>query len=204
MDYKWLMSRFDGRINRARYWLATLIILGAMISALLLLAVICLGAGIPTGPLTINVIGVSASFDLVTDAGDNVSPLPQVISSLLTLVYAWFYAAVSIKRLHDRNKSGWWLIPFVAATGLYSQFGHWLGGSWAAVVVGFAVSAAFIWGTFEMFFVRGTCGPNRFGSDPLAPVAAAKTQLRWDQQSEMEFVPHSAGPSPGAHVKRGA
>ena len=202
MDYKWLLFRFEGRIGRARYWLATLIILGSMIAALLVLAVAAGIFGIATGPLTINVIGISASFDLGTDdTAAKMSPLPQIVSNLLTLVFAWFYAAVSIKRLHDRNKSGWWMIPFVAATGLYGQFGHWLGGSWAAVLVGLAVSTAFIWGMVEMAFVKGTNGPNRFGPDPLAP---RETARRWDQQSELEFVPHSAGPSPGAHVKRGA
>jgi hypothetical protein len=48
---------------------------------------------------------------------------PQIVIIPMTLVFAWFYAAASIKRLHDRNKSGWWMIPFVAATGLYGQFG---------------------------------------------------------------------------------
>jgi uncharacterized membrane protein YhaH (DUF805 family) len=62
MDYKRFLFRFEGRINRARYWLATLVILCSMISVLLLLAAICLVFGIPTGPLTINIIGISASL----------------------------------------------------------------------------------------------------------------------------------------------
>ena len=41
MGYKWLLSRFDGRIGRARYWLATLIIMGAMVSGLRLLSSAC-------------------------------------------------------------------------------------------------------------------------------------------------------------------
>jgi len=196
MGYKRVLSRFEGRIGRARYWLATLIILGSMIAALLVLALVASIFGTATGPLTINVIGISASFDLgADDTAVKAGLLPQVISSLLTLVFAWFYAAASIKRLHDRNKSGWWMIPFVAATGLYGQFGHWLGGSWAAVLVGLAVSIAFIWGVVEMAFVKGTKGPNRFGPDPLALV---DTGPRWDQQSELELVPHSAAPSAGA------
>jgi hypothetical protein len=34
----------------------------------------------------------------------------------------WVYFAMSIKRLHDRDKSGWWMVPFFAAPGLYNQF----------------------------------------------------------------------------------
>jgi uncharacterized membrane protein YhaH (DUF805 family) len=202
MDYKWLLFRFEGRINRARYWLATLVILGSMLFALLLQAAICLGFGIPTGPLNINIIGISASFQLADEEVTSKAGLfPQIATTLMMLLFAWCYAAVSIKRLHDRDKSGWWMIPFVAASGVYGQFGDGLGGSWTAAFLGLAVFVAFIWGVVEMYFLKGSSGPNRFGPDPLAPI---DTRPRWNQQSELEFVPYSAGPSPGAHVKRGA
>jgi uncharacterized membrane protein YhaH (DUF805 family) len=194
MDAKRLLFRFEGRTGRARYWLATLIILGSMISALLALVAICLGFGIPTGPLTINLIGISASFQL--DDNDAAAGLfPHLANILLTLVFAWFYAAASIKRLHDRDKSGWWMVPFIVATGLYSGFGARLGGSWAAVAVGIAVYIAFIWGLVEMYFLKGTHGPNRFGGDPLTPRDTAPS---WDQDRELELVPHRAGPPAGA------
>ncbi|MGY4433026.1 hypothetical protein ACVWWO_005503 [Bradyrhizobium sp. F1.13.1] len=59
-----------------------------------------------------------------------------------------------------------------------------------------------------MFIVPGTSGGNRFGADPLAKVesgsAPAPPAARsWDQQSEIEFVPPSASPPGGMHVKRG-
>ena len=51
--------------------------------------------------------------------------------------------AVAIKRYHDRDKSGWWililLIPIVE----------------------------FIWYVVELGFLPGTPGPNRYGPDPL-------------------------------------
>jgi len=202
MDAKWLLFRFEGRIGRARYWLAVLIILGLMVLALVSLAFICLIFGIPTGPLSINLVGVSASFQL--DDSDTGALFPRLAALLMTLVFAWFFAVASIKRLHDRNKSGWWMIPFVVAPGLYGQFGDRLGDSYAAAFVGLAVSIAFIWGFVEMYWLKGTHGPNRFGPDPLAPVSrSAHIASRWDQHSELEFVPHSAGPSPVSHVKRG-
>jgi uncharacterized membrane protein YhaH (DUF805 family) len=196
MDYKRFLFRFEGRINRARYWLATLVILCSMISVLLLLAAICLVFGIPTGPLTINIIGISASFQLSDDdVASKAGLFPQIVTVLTTLVFAWFYAAASMQRLHDRNKSSWWMVPFVAATGLYGQLGDRLDGSWAAVLVGLAVIIFFIWGLVEMYCLKGTCGPNRFGPGPLAP---RDTRPRWDQHSELELVPHRAGPSAGA------
>ncbi len=201
MDYKWLLFRFEGRINRGRYWLTTLGIMCSMMFALFLLHTICLALGIPTGPLKIDIVGISASFS-GDDTASKAELFPRIVIAAMTLVFAWFYAAASIRRLHDRNRSGWWMIPLVVATSVHDgHFGDWLGGSWTAALIELAAFIALIWGLVEMCFLKGTSGPNRFGPDPLAPV---DSRPRWDQQSELEFVPHSAGPSPGAHVKRGA
>ena len=51
---------------------------------------------------------------------------------------------VYIKRFHDRDKSGWWvLLNLVPVIG-------WL------------------WALIDNGFLRGTDGPNRFGENPLA------------------------------------
>jgi uncharacterized membrane protein YhaH (DUF805 family) len=200
MDYARFLFRFDGRINRAKYWLATLIILCCMTFVLVLLAALAAVFGIG-GPLAIDLVGISASIQFSDDdVPAKASPFPQIVTMPMAFFFAWCYAAVSIKRLHDRNKSGWWMVPFIVATGLYGQFADRLGGSWAAVFLGLAVFIFFLWGLVEMYCLKGTRGPNRFGADPLAP---RDTAPRWDQQSELEFVPHSAGPSAGPHVKRG-
>jgi uncharacterized membrane protein YhaH (DUF805 family) len=49
MDAKWFVLRFEGRINRARYWLTAFILLCSMVSALMLLATISKIFGIATG-----------------------------------------------------------------------------------------------------------------------------------------------------------
>jgi uncharacterized membrane protein YhaH (DUF805 family) len=202
---------FNGRVNRARYWLATLIILCCMIFMLILLAVVAGISGLGSGLFSINLIVISASIQLVDDdPASKASWFPQVVTTPMTLVFAWAYVALSIRRLHDRNKSGWW-IAAVAAAGIYGEFGDWLGDSWLATLIAFAVFAAFIGGVVEMYGVKGTRGPNRFGPDPLPKTQArprssqtgAPTSSGWVQQSELEFVPHSAGPSPASHVMRG-
>jgi uncharacterized membrane protein YhaH (DUF805 family) len=194
MNHKSFLFSFEGRINRARYWLATLMILCAMIFSLLLLAVICLRHGIATGPLSINLVGISASFQLSDD--DAAAALfPRIATLAMTLFFGWCYAATSIKRLHDLTKSGWQIVPYIVVPGLYGQFGEWLGGSWPAVFIGVATFIAFLWGLFEMLCLNGTLGPNRFGPDPLAPLESG---ARWDQHSELELVPRSAGPSADA------
>jgi uncharacterized membrane protein YhaH (DUF805 family) len=205
MDYRRLLASFQGRIGRGRYWLATLVILCSMLAALLLLTLICDTLGIASGPVAIDIIGISASIEPADgDKAVKAALFPDVATILMTLVFAWFFVAASIKRLHDRNRSGWWIIPFVFATGIYSQFGDRLGDSWPAALVGLAVLIGSIWGGVEMYGLKGTRGPNRFGPDPLEPVEnPAHNASHWDQLSELEFVPHSASPSPPPHVKRG-
>jgi uncharacterized membrane protein YhaH (DUF805 family) len=170
MDYRRLLASFQGLIGRGGYWLATLVILGSMLAALLLLTLICEAFGIATGPVAIDIIGISASIEPADgEKAVKAALFPHLATIGMTMVFAWFFVAASIKRLHDRNRSGWWIIPFVFATGIYSQFGNRFDGSWLADLVGFAVFIGSIWGAVEMYGLRGTRGPNRFGPDPLAP-----------------------------------
>ena len=205
MDYHRSLFGFEGRINRAKYWLAALIILCGMMFVLMLLAAFGKLFGIADRGYAFDVFGIGASFRFADDdPASKASLFPQIITIPMTIAFAWVYAVASIKRLHDRNRSGWWIVPFVVAPGLFGRFGDWLGDSSAAAVLGLAVSVLYIWGFIEMAFLKGTRGPNRFGSDPLAPVSTgAHAASRWDQQSELEFVPHSAGPPEVTHVKRG-
>ena len=71
----------------------------------------------------------------------------QVVTSLFGLATILPNLAVAIRRLHDLDRTGWWifigLIPLVG---------------WIILI---------IW-----YCTRGTAGPNRFGPDPLSGIAA--------------------------------
>lgn len=69
-----------------------------------------------------------------------------VLALVIGIVSLWPALALLIKRLHDRNRSGWF-----AATLLIPI---------ANIVVG-------IWILVEVWFLRGTIGTNRFGEDPV-------------------------------------
>lgn len=94
----------------------------------------------------------------------------------LTLAYLLSYVAVVLKRLHDRNKSAWWLLLFFGVPiAFFALMLTWpaatqafLKGA-AAGVIAFAVTWLTIaWYFVELFFLRGTAGDNRFGPDPIA------------------------------------
>ena len=61
------------------------------------------------------------------------------VSIPLFAMFAWISTALDIKRFHDRNKSGWW------------------------VLVGFIPLIGLVWIIVELGCLRGTPGPNRFG-----------------------------------------
>ena len=193
MDWDWFLFRFEGRINRAKYWLATLIILGWMTLALLLLAGISSAFGIGRHGFSIDLFGIAASIDELNNnaSASTAGWFPWIITAPMTAGFAWCYAAASIKRLHDRNKSAWWMVPFVVAPGLFGHFDEVFADSYAVAVLGFAMFVLYIWGLVELCCLRGMRGPNRFGSDPLMPI---DTSPGWDQMSEIEFVPHKASP----------
>jgi uncharacterized membrane protein YhaH (DUF805 family) len=74
--------------------------------------------------------------------------LGQLLFFLISLVLIYAGINIGIKRFHDRDKSGWWvLIAFVPVIGL-------------------------IWYIIECGFLPGTPGPNRYGPDPLAKFPA--------------------------------
>ena len=74
----------------------------------------------------------------------------QLVTGLFGLVTIIPNIAIAIRRLHDRDYSGWWyLLVFIPLIG-------WL--------------ILFIW-----FCLKGTDGPNRFGPDPLADLAIPGT-----------------------------
>lgn len=79
----------------------------------------------------------------------------------------WIGLAVATKRLHDRDRSAWWLLLFYALPAVLSNVGDVVGGIGGVLsLAGLAIS---IWAMVELGLLRGTPGPNRYGPDPLGP-----------------------------------
>jgi uncharacterized membrane protein YhaH (DUF805 family) len=114
--------------------------------------------------------------------------LPALIQAVRHVAAAVGLLRDSIKRLHDRDKSGWWMVPFFAVPGLYNQFADRLPDSYCRPAARLA-ALSLLWGFVEMYCLKGSRKTNRFGADPLTP-PRADTRPPWDQQSEIEMVPH--------------
>ena len=113
---------FHGRTSRAEYWRAHIVF-----GPLMLLAFV--GLGLPFG-------------------GEARSVWPALLFLLIVLPHAVPWAALTVRRLHDMDQSGWWAVIAVAP---------------AVEVVPFGLVALLLW-----CGQRGRNGPNRFGPDPLS------------------------------------
>ncbi|PSJ57847.1 DUF805 domain-containing protein [Pseudaminobacter soli (ex Li et al. 2025)] len=100
MDWKYLLTGWDGRINRAKFW--------AGIAALIVIAIVA------------NLLDVVLGLHLGDhDVG--------VIGIVVSLVSIYFALALYAKRWHDRDKSGWWsligLVPLIGAVWILVELG---------------------------------------------------------------------------------
>ena len=125
-----LLFSVQGRANRAKFWLVALAI---VVIEVILFAVLLGGAAMSGDPEQI-----AAAM----------GPVASVVILAFVVIATWMSVAVAVKRYHDRNKSGWWvLIVFVPV----------IGGLWYLIECG---------------FLRGTAGPNAYGPDPLAAMSS--------------------------------
>lgn len=120
-----LLFSFQGRINRAKFWL---IAVGIFVVEMIVFA--ALG-------------GSAAMSDDPQKAMASIGPVAGLVLLVVFVVAFWISLAAGVKRFHDRNKSGWWML-IVLVPGI--------GGLWYLIECG---------------FLKGTTGPNTYGPDPL-------------------------------------
>ena len=148
MDFVRLLISPDGRISRASFWIAWLIILAVE-------CVLRLALGVPFAPTPSD-------------------PFPTRLLSFLIEV-ALFYPSIAImvKRLHDRNQSGeitgWLIVPYsvLMLTNLLGMSGDPDHRGMVETLLLVATGIIMLAFMVDLGFRRGTAGANRYGPDPL-------------------------------------
>ena len=91
-----LLFSFKGRINRKPWWLATI------------------AAGLAASVVTaiIEIVARSSGHVAIDPVTNQVEPtgILGLLVGVIGLVNMWIAFALSAKRLHDRDRTGWWLI----------------------------------------------------------------------------------------------
>ena len=109
---------------------------------------------------------------------DQALGIGAIFGTLFNLLIFVPSMAVTVRRLHDTDRTGWWLLAFIgmfavvgttAMVGLTAMAGGSGAGVYASMIV--AILALLATGvTMLVFMVQaGTDGPNRFGEDPYGP-----------------------------------
>jgi len=113
-----VLFSFNGRIKRTTWWVVNI-----------LLVLISYGA-------------IYLFFGLLSYLWEPVIYYGAIgIYILFNLLAIWIYFAVGVKRLHDRDKSGWWfLISLIPIIGV-------------------------IWMIVDLGLLKGTTGPNKYNPD---------------------------------------
>ncbi len=135
-----------GRTSRRNYWRFQL--WGTLVMAVVWCGGLLLA--INTGVGSISAVGLAGAAVLV-------------LASLATVV----------RRLHDRNKSGWWLAPLYLfplsadmalgqMKGLVEQY------PLPTAAVALVSLGLLLWFFVELGLLKGTAGANRYGEDPVA------------------------------------
>ncbi|WP_198371296.1 DUF805 domain-containing protein [Roseomonas rosulenta] len=172
---------FSGRIRRRTFWLGYVL---PLLIASIVANVLDVALGLGPPPMA----------DAMPADAAQVGPINTVVS----ILSIWPMLAGSIKRLHDRNRSGWWIGGFYllsAAAGTVAFLS--LAGATAGmfmyrdrpvtpedaqgvalvmIAAGLLVLGFGIWLLVETGFLRGTIGANRFGPDPLGGDGAPQWQ----------------------------
>src|SRR4051812_10083209 len=135
MDIAWYLFGFEGRINRARFWQALLIMIFLMM--VLALAIITIGKFFgSSGSFSFGLDDIFAAFDPQSYRSLSTTGYVRTIGKAIgTPLFLWVYLATSIKRLHDRNKSAWWMLLYFFFPGLFDQFADRLGDSYPVIFV---------------------------------------------------------------------
>jgi uncharacterized membrane protein YhaH (DUF805 family) len=102
-----------------------------------------------------------------------------VVLAVVFLLILYCSLAVTVKRLHDRNRRGWWMLMFplgfVVLVSIISTFGEDLDPLIYYAVMAVALIIA-IAAMIELGLRRGTAGLNRYGPDPLAKIRGDQRQ----------------------------
>ena len=152
MNWGNLFFNFDGRANRRKFWIAVLVFVAIKV--------------------------VLAILDYATDQ----SGILQALNSMLNIVMLVVAIAVGVKRLHDRNKSGWYLLLFYFVPGVLVTICYEFrlfreDTSVIPTLLWLLAFAVGVWTFVEMGCLRGTIGVNQYGPDPVAPATIPPVRL---------------------------
>ncbi|MEO0912543.1 MAG: DUF805 domain-containing protein [Pseudomonadota bacterium] len=148
---------FKGRATRAEFW---------SFHAMLFVIMISLFIGYFT---MLSALGISVGQTFQ-------QPVMTAYMTLATALLIFLFVAsvsVTIRRLHDRNRSGNWYLIYATLSVSQSAYAELAPATGPAILLGAALAALVLLATLiglVMMCLPGTDGVNNFGADPRRPI----------------------------------
>ncbi|HET8611741.1 MAG TPA: DUF805 domain-containing protein [Sphingomonas sp.] len=152
-------AQFTGRARRQEFWLWVLFVVIVSIILSMVDQALGLGGRVGMGQSVIDTPAVqSYSYGGGFRGG--------ILTDLFALAVLIPNIAVSVRRLHDTDRSGWWIVVpigfwLLTFAGMFGRM-FWLAGIAGLLML---VSSIVL---IVFYCFDGTHGPNRFGPDPKA------------------------------------
>lgn len=141
-------AEFGGRSRRREFWMFQLLnlILAAVLAGPFFVSFVGSAIAAGDGPGA-----EQAMAEALMSGGIGLPMIGIMLYGIYALAALIPSIAVTVRRLHDRDMSGWWYLGLAVAG--------------AIPVIGFAASIALL----VLMVLPGTDGDNRFGADPKNP-----------------------------------
>jgi uncharacterized membrane protein YhaH (DUF805 family) len=143
---------FHGRIDRGHYWSLTGLYVLVLIAGLI--GFVAIGIAVHAG------------------AGDAVTLVMVPIGIAFILAMSVAIGGAGIRRLHDRGKTGYWLVLYYCVPLWALRHADFDAGGLVYLLVAFGIA---IWAVIDLGVLRGDAESNSFGPSPLAGRLATQT-----------------------------
>lgn len=165
MEYMFLplkrYAEFSGRSRRMEYWMFTLFLI---VMWVVLFGLFMVMAG------SILLSAFSGSPTGVFAAGGTAMILGALMC-ILWLALLIPSLAVGVRRLHDTERSGWWLGGYLILVVVSNVLRSSTGSAGLSMVLSL-VTLVYAIALLVFMFLEGTKGPNKYGPDPKGGVDA--------------------------------
>ena len=177
------VADFSGRESRGAFWPYAIFLfllsaaVGAMVAVWIMVAIfVRIQQYMIAHPEGLPIPSTPDAYPLPPELMPDVSGIWR-LTAVVNFLFALLLAAAVVRRLHDRDKSGWWAtlpVPFMVYGQLQgSQAAIMMTGSGAAdpaTMLPVALNSLFYWVAVIFLIVvlaqEGSNGPNRFGPEP--------------------------------------
>jgi uncharacterized membrane protein YhaH (DUF805 family) len=162
-------AQFSGRSPRREFWMWIVFLVVVLIVLSVLDSLFGLGGRTQFGPSAVQTPTMSGY-------GYGVGVTGGILAKLFLLAVLIPNLAVSVRRLHDTDRSGWWVLLPLAPyfIGIIAIFTHLF------ILTAILMLASLIGSILLLVWYcsHGTRGPNRFGPDPYGNVSDLEETFR--------------------------